>query len=134
MPDPCSTMTAPARKLLTALRNVQAFGPQHAVAQRVLVGRTGIPIRRLQGDVVLELLVEGHPIATTCQEPYGLFLARTAAELEPYCTQLESRCNGLYKRRRLVRNVQRSLHAAEAGTRKPPADETGQLLLLGGGH
>ena len=78
---------------------------------------------------MLELLAEGYPVATTCQEPYGLFLARTAAELEPYCTQLASRCKGLYKRRRLVRTVQRSLQAAEAGTRKPPADETGQLLL-----
>lgn len=122
-------MTDPARKLLTALRNVDAFGPRRAVCQRVLAGRTGIPVRRLQGEVVLELLAAGHPVASTCQEPYGLFLARTAAELEPYCTQLESRCKGLYKRRRLVRTVQRSLRAAEAGTRKPPADETGQLLL-----
>ena len=122
-------MTHPARKLLTALRNAQAFSPQNAVAQRVLAGRTGIPVRRLQEDVVLELLTEGYAIATTCREPYGLFIARTAAELEPYHTQLESRCKGLYKRRRLVRNVQRSLQAAEEAARKPPAEESGQLLL-----
>ena len=122
-------MTHPARKLLTALRNVEAFGPQRAVTQPVLAGRTGIPIRRLQEDLVLELLAEGHPVATMCHTPYGLFEARTAAELEPYCTQLESRCKGLYKRRRLVRNVQRSLQAAEEATRKPPAEESGQLLL-----
>lgn len=105
-------MTHPARKLLMALRNAEAFGPRRAVAQRVLASRTGIPIRRLQEDVVLELLTAGHAIATTCREPYGRFIARTAAELEPYCTQLESRSKGLYKRRRLVRNVQRSLQAA----------------------
>ncbi len=87
-------------------------------------------MRRLQEDVVLELLAAGHAIATTCREPYGLFIARTAAELEPYRTQLESRCKGLYKRRRLVRNVQRSLQTAEEATRKPPAEESGQLLLL----
>ena len=98
---------------MTALRNVEAFGPRRAVCQRVL-----------------ERLAAGHSVASTCQEPYGLFIARTAAELEPYCTQLESRCKGLYKRRRLVRNVQRSLRAAEAGTRKPPTDETGQLLFV----
>ncbi len=122
-------MTDSARKLLTALRNSRAFGPRCAVTQRVLAGRTGIPLRRLQEDAVLELLSAGYAIATTCQEPYGLFIARTAAEVEPYCTQLESRCKGLYKRRRLVRNVQRSLQAAESDTRKPPSEESGQLLL-----
>ena len=122
-------MTDSALKLLVALRNSQAFGPRCAVTQRVLAGRTGIPLRRLQEDAVLELLAAGHAIATTCQEPYGLFIARTAAELETYRIQLESRCKGLYKRRRLVRNVQRSLQAREEAARKPPADESGQLLL-----
>ena len=122
-------MTDPARKLLTTLRNAQAFGPGSAVCQRVLAGRTGIPVRRLQEDMVLELLAEGYPVATTCREPYGLFLARTAAELEPYCTQLESRCQGLYKRRRLVRTVQRCLQAAEAGTRKPPPTKPASSCL-----
>ena len=81
--------------------------------------------------MVLELLAASYAIATTCREPYGLFIARTAAELEPYRAQLESRCKGLYKRRRLVRNVQRSLQAAEERARQPPSDESGQLLLLG---
>ena len=79
------------------MRSVEAFGPRRAICQRVLAGRTGIPVRRLQGEVVLERLAAGHSVASTCQEPYGLFIARTAAE---------------------------------AGTRKPPTDETGQLLFV----
>ena len=56
-------------------------------------------------------------------------VARDAAELEPYAEQLESRFKGLYKRRKLVRIVYRKMQQADADARRPPAEETGQLLF-----
>jgi len=107
----------------------RADGPDHAVPQREIARRTGLPVRTIQEDLALELLAAGVPLATTCGNPSGMFLARSAADLEPYLRQLESRCKGLYKRRRLVRQIWRQMQANESTDRDPPRDETGQLVL-----
>ena len=76
-------------------------------------------MRSVQENLALELLAAGVPVATTCRQPPGMFIARSAAELEPYLMRLKSRCIGLFKRRRLVRDCHCALLAAEADARKP---------------
>ena len=123
------SLSPEARELHRALTLFEAFGPDRARPQTTLAAAANLTVRRVQEDLALELLAAGVPVASTCRQPPGMFIARTAAELQPYLNQLKSRCIGLFKRRRLVRNCHRALLVAEADRRRPPAEPDGQFLL-----
>jgi len=69
---------------------------------------TGKELAELLGDMndrmirkeIRELIAEGHPIASSTENPYGYFLAETPQEVEQYLKQLKNRLvEDAYRRR-----------------------------------
>ncbi len=120
-------------------------GRQGAIKQRQLAARCGLSTRKLQH--VLKSLTERHhkPIASSCREPFGVFVPVTERERQRYIGQLRARATSCFKRlsavseaaaRQTHRQVQQELweRADSLNTRVGGASGVQRVCLCGCGQ
>ena len=96
-----------ADRVLAALRNAGAYGRERAVRQAEIARAAGCSSRVLQA-ACLVLVDRGVPIASTCAQPCGMFLADTLTELQAYRDQLHARIVGNAVRMKAINQIRRA--------------------------
>lgn len=102
-----------AARILAALKSFGAIGRDRARPQSQVARAAGTDTRRLQ-QATLMLNRNGEPIASTCLQPKGMFIAETVGELQDYAKQLHSRLKGNAHRLKAVNRIIRTQIEAKA--------------------
>lgn len=95
-----------AGRIYAALKARGAYGREAAVTQGEIAKLAGTTTRALQ-DASLALMEQGVPVATTCSQPCGMFIADSLTELQAYRDQLHARIVGNAKRMKAVNRIRR---------------------------
>lgn len=106
-------LDADAERLMALLRAMGAVGRARAASQALIARSLGMSTRHLQ-DATLRCNERGVPVASSCVEPMGIYLAETVGELSDYGEQLRSRLVGNAHRLRCVRRIEREWSARHA--------------------
>lgn len=88
-------------------------GRRNAITGQKIATLLGFKDDRHIRNVILELVKEGHPIATSVSPPAGFFIAETAKEVEDYRRDLRARLKKIALHSRNFRIAARSVRTPE---------------------